>query len=123
MKTHPGRTDLKARTKAFALQVIELYSALPNTTKAQVLGRQVLRSGPSVGAHYREAFRSRSDAEFISTIEGGLHELNETSYWLELLGESRTAPADHLRPLLDEADVPTAIPVATVRSIKQRNGR
>ncbi|MEJ7593698.1 MAG: four helix bundle protein [Planctomycetaceae bacterium] len=67
--------DLKQRTKQFALRVIRLYSSLPNSTEAQVIGKQLLRSGTSVGAHYREATRARSDAEFISKIEGGLQEL------------------------------------------------
>ena len=70
--------DLRTRTKRFALRVIRLYSALPKTTEAQVMGKQLLRSGTSVGAHYREAVRSRSDAEFISKIEGGLQELEKS---------------------------------------------
>ena len=81
--------DLKTRTKDFALEIIRLYATLPRRTEAQVLGRQVLRSGTSVGAHYREAQRAKSNADFISKIEGGLQELEETQYWLELLGESR----------------------------------
>jgi four helix bundle protein len=64
-----GARDLHARTKAFALRIIRLYSSLPKTTEAQVLGKQVLRSGTSVGAHYSEATRARSQAEFISKIE------------------------------------------------------
>ena len=60
--------DLKERTKAFALQVVRLYSTLPKTTEAQVLGKQVLRSGTSVGANYREAYRARSKAEFIAKL-------------------------------------------------------
>ena len=66
-------TNLKTRTKNFALAVIRMYVALPKRTEAQVLGSQVLRSGTSVGAHYREAQRAKSDADFISKIEGGLH--------------------------------------------------
>jgi four helix bundle protein len=65
--------DLRVRTKCFALDVVQLYSKLSKTTAAQVLGRQVLRSGTSVGANYREAYRARSRAEFISKI-GGLPE-------------------------------------------------
>ena len=57
--------DLKTRTKDFALRVIRLYSSLPNTAEAAVLGKQVLRSGTSVGAHYREGCRAKSDADFI----------------------------------------------------------
>jgi four helix bundle protein len=86
--------DLKTRTKQFALRIIRLYKALPNTVEAQVIGKQVLRSGTSVGAQYREATRARSDAEFISKIESGLQELEETIYWLELLVESQTFRAE-----------------------------
>ena len=69
--------DLRDRTKAFALRIIKVYTALPKTTEAQVIGKQILRSGTSVGAHYREAKRARSTAEFISKIEGGNQELEE----------------------------------------------
>ncbi|MEW6543885.1 MAG: four helix bundle protein [Nitrospirota bacterium] len=78
----PGSSekDIGPRTKAFALKVIRLYSSLPRSPEAQVLGKQLLRSGTSVGAHYRESRRARSTAEFISKIEGGLQELEETLY-------------------------------------------
>jgi four helix bundle protein len=72
--------DLKARTKTFALRIIRLYTSLPKSTEAQVLGKQVLRSGTSVGAHYREANRAKSDADFVNKIEGALQELDETGY-------------------------------------------
>ncbi len=65
-------TDLRVRTKDFALRIIRLYVSLPKTTEAQVIGRQVLRSGTFVGAHYREAQRAKSDADFVNKIEGGL---------------------------------------------------
>lgn len=82
--------DLPVRTKLFALRVIRLYAALPKTTESQVIGKQILRSGTSVGAHYREAKRARSTAEFVSKIECALQELEETIYWLELLAEGDT---------------------------------
>ena len=72
--------DLKLRTKQFALRIIRLYTALPKTTEAQVMGKQVLRSGTSVGAQYREAQRAKSDVDFINKVEGSLQELDETSY-------------------------------------------
>jgi len=113
--------DLKARTRAFALRVIRLYSALPKTTEAQVLGKQLLRSGTSVGAHYREAVRARSNAEFISKIEGGLQELEESVYWMELLDEAGVIRGRGLADLMAEADELTAILVASVRTAKSRN--
>ena len=95
--------DLKPRTKAFALRVIRMYSKLPkNDTVAQVLGKQVLRSGTSVGANYREASRGRSKSEFISKIGDCLKEIEETEYWLELLVDSGCISAAKMAELLDE---------------------
>lgn len=112
--------DLKERTRKFALRVIRLYTSLPKTTEAQVLGRQVLRSGTSVGAHYREAQRAKSNADFISKIEGGLQELEETAYWFELLVEARIVPEEKLRPLLNETNELTAIFVTIVTKVKRK---
>jgi four helix bundle protein len=89
-------------------------------TEAQVIGKQVLRSGTSVGAHYREAKRARSTAEFISKIEGGLQELEETIYWLELLADSEIVSAKRLEGLHHEAEELTAILVSSAKTAKQR---
>jgi four helix bundle protein len=117
------RTSILDRTKAFALRIIRLYAALPKTTEAQVIGKQVLRSGTSVGAHVREGRRSRSDAEMISKTEGALQELEETMYWLELLADSGIVKAELLGDLMKEADELTAILVASVKTIKARRTR
>ena len=95
--------QLKPRTKAFALRVIRMYSKLPkNDAVAQVLGKQVLRSGTSVGANYREASRGRSKAEFISKVGDSLKEIEETEYWLELLVDSGCVALRKMSALLDE---------------------
>ena len=102
--------DLGPRTKAFARRIIKCYAALPKAdTVAQVLGKQVLRSGTSVGANYREARRARSKAEFISKIGDCLKEADETLYWLELILEETLMPAKRLQPLVNEADELVAI--------------
>jgi four helix bundle protein len=115
-----AQTDLSTRTRAFALRVIRLHAALPRTAEAQVVGRQLLRSGTSVGAHYREASRARSTAEFISKIEVALQELEETRYWLELLGDAALIAPARLADLLSETDALTAILVTIVKKAKQR---
>ncbi len=115
-----GKRNLKERTREFALRVVRLYAGLPRTTVAQVLGKQVLRSGTSVGSHYREGTRSRSNAEFISKLEGALQELEETRYWLELLAAERLAPQAELESLTGEADELTAILIASVKTVKSR---
>jgi len=112
--------DLKLRTKQFALRIIRLYEKLPLSTVAQVVGKQILRSGTSVGAHYREASRSRSRAEFISKIEVGLQELEETGYWLELLVESNIVQEGELNSLLKESSELNAILTACVKKAKEK---
>ncbi len=117
-----GRQDLRGRTKAFALRVINLYTALPQRPEAQVLGKQILRSGTSVGAHYHEACRAKSDADFISKVEGGLQELEETIYWLELIVEAGIFSDERVKSLHDEADELTAMFVTMVKNVKTRSG-
>ncbi len=102
-------TDLRVRTKAFALRIVKMFIALPKSAEAQVLGKQALRSGTSVGANYREAFRARSKPEFISKLGDCLKELDETAYWLELLVESKIVTTTRLASLQDECNQLTAI--------------
>ena len=116
-------SDLRVRTKTFALRVIKLYVSLPKSAEAQVPGKQVLRSGASVGAHYREACRAKSDADFVSKIEGALQELDETSYWLELITESGTFTEERLKPLHDEANELISMFVTMVKNVKAKMGR
>jgi four helix bundle protein len=72
--------NLRERTKAYALRIIRLYASLSKTTEAQVIGKQILRSGTPVGANYREAYRARSTAEFVAKCAISLQEQEETSY-------------------------------------------
>ena len=106
--------DLKLRTKEFALRVIRMYSKLPKTdTVAEVLGKQVLRSGTSVGANYREASRGRSKAEFISKLGVAEEEADESELWIELAMEHKLIPPRRLAPLHKEAGELTAILAAS----------
>jgi four helix bundle protein len=122
MKDEPDKNprDLKSRTKAFAIRIIRMYAALPKTIQAQIIGKQVLRSGTSVGAHYREANRARSTAEFVSKIEAGLQELEETAYWLELLIEGGIVTTGRLSSLLKETNELIAILVTCAKNAKDR---
>jgi four helix bundle protein len=118
MKEEPP--DLRVRTRQYALRVVKLYGALPKSTEAQVIGKQLLRSGTSAGAHYREAQRSKSDADFISKLEGALQELDETAYWLELLEGAGLVGPQWLAPLCRETDELIAIFVSIVKRVKSR---
>ena len=115
-----GRNDLRERTTDFGLRVVRMYSTLPKTTEAQALGRQVLRSGTSVGAQFRESQRAKSDADFINKLESVLQEADETAYWLELLVKSEIAHATKLESLRKETDELIAILVTIVTKVKKR---
>lgn len=113
-------SDIANRTKRFALEVIRLYGRLPKSVEAQVIGRQMLGSGTSVGAQYREAMRAKSVADFINKVEGSLQELEETQFWFELLDEGKiVTDLAALKPLMEEADELTAILVSSVRTAKR----
>jgi four helix bundle protein len=111
--------DLKDRTRNYSLRVIKLYDALPRRGAGRVIGEQVLRSGTSVGAHYREAIRSRSSAEYAAKMNAGLMELEETLYWLELLEHSGIVRPRKLSALKDETDQMTAILVSLIKRAKR----
>lgn len=110
--------DLSTRTQSFALRIVKLFTALPKTTEAQVLGKQLLRSGTSVGAHYREAKRARSKSEFIAKIDAGLQELEESGYWLELLLQANILTEKQLAGLLQEVKELTAILITVSKNTK-----
>ena len=80
--------ELRRRTKKFALRIIRLFKSLPRSSEAQILGKQLLRSGTSVGANYRAAGRARSRAEFSAKIGIVVEEADETVFWLECLVEA-----------------------------------
>jgi four helix bundle protein len=111
--------DLKDRTRSYALRIIKVYNALAKRGATCVLAAQMLRSGTSVGAHYREAIRSRSSAEYVAKMNGGLMELEETLYWLELLEHSGIVSSEKLRALKDETDQLTAILVSLIKKAKR----
>lgn len=110
--------ELKDRTKQFALRVMKLVDALPKTTSAITIGRQMVRSGTSVGANYRAACRGRSKAEFISKLGIVVEEADESCFWLELIIEGELLPEAKVQPLLKEADELTAIFVSSIKTSK-----
>jgi len=112
-------SELKDRTKRFALRVIKMYSHLPKSTEAQVMGKQVLRSGTSVAANYREACRARSPAEFRAKMGIVEQELDETQLWLELLVESGVVAEEKMRELMSETDQLLRITVSSINTSKK----
>lgn len=112
--------DLRQRTKQYALDVIGLFALLPQKTEYQIMGKQFLRSGTSVGAQYREACRAKSNADMISKFEGMLQELDETDYWLDLLFEITINHRTEISKLLKETDELIAIFTTSVKTIKSK---
>ncbi len=113
--------ELKERTKAFALRVLKLIDALPDTRSSRVLAGQLGRSGTSVGANYRAACRSRSAAEMISKLSVVEEEADESAFWMELLSGHGLVTPDKVAALLGEAGELTAIMVASRKTMLARN--
>jgi four helix bundle protein len=112
--------ELANRTKKFALRIIKLVKSLPEKDKvADVIGKQILRSGTSIGANYRSALRGRSDKDFLSRITIAEEEADETIYWLELLIEAEIVSEKKLRLLLQEAKEITAILTSSGKTKKE----
>ena len=113
--------DLKERTKQFALRVMRLVDALPNTPKGRAIASQLVRSGTSVAANYRAACRGRSKAEFIAKVGIVEEEADETALWLELIIDDKLLPEKKVAPLLKEANEVTAIMAASYISASRVN--
>ncbi len=112
--------QFKQRTKQLALRIIHLVEALPNTSTAQVIGKQVLRSGTSVGANYRAACRAKSTADILSKLAIVEEEADETLYWLELLVEAEIIPESKHRSLMSETNEIIAMVVSSIKTIRDR---
>lgn len=122
----PFEQQLMERLEDYALRIITLYGVLPDYPAfghqvAQVLGKQMLRSGTAVGANYAEAIRSHSLADKAAKQQICLKELEETAYWLRLLSKVGLIAAPQLEPLLAETSELTAIFVASVRRLQGRS--
>jgi four helix bundle protein len=101
--------ELRDRTKKFAIPIVRLYQALPKTTEAQVLGKQLLRSGTSVAANYRATCRGRSRAEFVARLGVVVEEIDETVFWLEMLVDCEIIATAKMGSILSEAKELAAI--------------
>lgn len=112
--------ELQQRTKAFALRIIHLFQSLPPRTDAQVLGKQLLRSGTSVGANYRAACHAKSAADFLAKMKICEEEADECEYWLELLAEAGIVKPALLEPLRQEARELSSIMAASARTSRTR---
>ncbi len=113
--------ELKGRTKQFGLRVLKVVQSLSNDRNANVLGRQLLRCGTSVGANYRAACRARSPAEFRAKLGIVEEECDEAIYWLELLADAGYLPSERLADLIREANEILAVVVTSINTSKRNS--
>lgn len=111
--------NLSVRTKKFALSVIKFVETLPRGRTADIIGKQLIRSGTSVGANYRAACRAKSPADFISKMGTVEEETDEVIYWLELLIESSIAKSNEVESLMKEANELLAITVSSIKTARR----
>lgn len=113
--------ELKQRTKSFALRIMKLVGALPESIEGRIIANQLMRAGTSVGANYRAACRGRSKAEFISKLGTVEEEADECGFWLELIRDGGLMKADRVEALLQESNELVAIMVASRKSAFRSN--
>ncbi|MBU0509783.1 four helix bundle protein [bacterium] len=111
--------DVALRTRKFASRIIRLYVSLPLTVESQVIGKQLLRAGTSVGAHIAEGNRAKSRADFANKVDGALQELDESVYWMNLLIDNGIVKTEKLHDLMDEAGQITAVLVTIANKTRR----
>jgi four helix bundle protein len=115
-----GAEDLKRRTKAFAISIINLVQMLPDGLLGHVVGRQLIRAGTSVGCNFRAACRARSHADFIAKLKIVEEECDESIYWLELWDHFNPKIASAIHDLIREADQILSMIVASIKTARKR---
>lgn len=110
----------KARTKKLAVAIIKLVEKLPRSLASDIISRQVLRSGTSIGANYRAACRAKSTADMINKMKIVEEESDETQYWLEILVEAGLVPQDQITDLYKETGEILAMTVASIKTLRYR---
>jgi four helix bundle protein len=111
----------KDRTKRFGLMMIRLVDSLPQSRSSDVLGRQIIRSGTSIGANYRAACRAKSTADMLNKLKIVEEEGDETLFWLGLLSESGLVPQAQLTCLMDEGNQLLAMTVASIKTLRAKS--
>jgi four helix bundle protein len=117
------RDEMKKRTKAYANRVVKLCSALPENWIARTPGKQLLRSGTSVGANYRAVCRAKSNPDFINKLRIVEEECDESLFWMELLMDNKLVKTGRLDQLMKEANELLAIVVSSAKTARTSNGR
>ena len=113
--------EFKKRTKELALRVIKLVSSLPKNAVSEVIGKQLIRSGTSVGANYRAACRARSTADLIAKLRIVEEEADECLYWIELIVEAKLVDVANLRSIMSETNEILAMTVASIKTLIAKN--
>ena len=116
-----NKQELLKRTKSYALRVVKAVQALPRDSVSDVLGRQLLRAGTSVGANYRAACRAKSTADFVNKLKIVEEECDESLFWMELLIEAELVQARRFESFLREGDELLSIFVSAIKTTRVRH--
>jgi four helix bundle protein len=105
--------------KSFAVRVLRLGDALPRGRAGDIIARQLIRCGTSIGANYRAACRAKSPADFVAKLAIAEEEADEVTYWLDLVTEAKLVKPPRLDALRKEANELTAILVASIKTARR----
>ena len=115
--------EFKKRTKSLSLRIIHVVEALPRTYTGEVIGKQLLRSGTSIGANYRAACRAKSPRDMIAKLKNVEEEADESIYWMELLIEANLMTLSRLQDLMNETDQILAMTVTSIKTLRRSKSK
>ena len=122
-KNEANKKDIRERAFSFACRIVKLYQFLARQKGvSEIMGKQIVRSGTSIGANLEEAAGGQSKADFISKCNIALKESRETYYWLRILKECKLVPADKLNNLIGESNELVAILTTIVKKSRSSDG-
>ena len=113
------KEEMKKRHKAFAIRIVRMVDAMPNTIASSAIARQVIRSGTSPSANYRAACLAKSDKDFINKLKMVEEELDETLHWLDLIVDCQILPEERMKEIIHECSELLSITVAAIVSMKK----
>lgn len=112
--------ELKQRLKSFAVRIVKMVDCMPDTISGRAIARQIVRSGTSPSANYRAACIGKSERDFINKLKIVEEELDETSYWLDIIEETEMIPVNRLAPLHKECKELLSIIVKSIVTMRNR---
>lgn len=114
---------LRKKAESFAGRIVLMYQYLIKTKHENVISKQILRSGTSIGANIAESQNAQSTADFISKLNIALKEANETEYWLKTLYKGNYIDEKGFNSMFNDNEELIKMLVKSIKTMKEKTIR